>query len=1500
MADGTVVIDTRLNTKGAEAGVSKLKGTLSGMGSAAGKVASGGLKLATNALKAGTVAAAGLTAAALKIGVSFDSSMSKVKAISGATETEFEQLKAKAIEMGDKTQFSMTEAADAMQYMAMAGWKTGDMLDGIEGVMNLAAASGEDLATTSDIVTDGLTAFGMSAKESGRFADVLAAASVNANTNVSMLGESFKYAAPVAGAMGYSVEDTAVALGLMANAGIKASQGGTALRTLLTNMAKPTDNMRGAMEKLGVSLDDGNGNMKSFAEVMKDLRSGFGNLRISQEAYDKTLKELNAALDKGDITQKQYDKSLQDLAKRAFGAEGALKAETAATLAGKEGMSGLLAIVGASEKDFNKLTNAINNSEGAAEEMARTMNDNVEGAFKILQSNLQTFLYEGIYEGMREPITGIIKIGQEYVQAMTKGVQEEGARGLINVLSKEIIPDIIKRATESLPGFLDVGLDMMSSITTGIRQNIPALAPATNEIISALSIGLTAYIAEFFAMGADIIIMICDGISKNSGQIGQEVANAATGIVNSLLSILPSLLKAGMDLIVALANGVSSNIPLIISTLTDVLNQMVAYISNNLDVIVNAAVDLVAALASGLISARSSILEAALTLLNGIVSAVPSIAKNLIQEATKLINQLASEFGNKSNQTKLYSKALELLKNVVVAIGEIVIILLKESPKMVTAVINGIKQLPVHLWTLLQTAIEKVKTWISQMLSAGKDASNGFSDKFMKSIENLPEKLLELLVKVSLKLAVWGVGFAGKAIEIVTSFNIKFIKFLGELPEKVLYALSFVITKVVVFGAKFSMKATEIALKFANAFLKALKELPKKIPGYIQDVLGKFKDMPKSMPEIGENIIKGLWNGIDNAKKWLIDRVKGVGNSVLDGVKDALGIHSPSKRAEKEVGKMVIDGLVLGLQKNEKDAKKAAKKTGNALVSGLIDGVKETSKKASDIMKEMSQEILNTTIEITDSSDWFEEKAASAADAVVHWKSALNSLTIGTKEYADAQKYLAEAEKRANQEMVEATAELTGTTAAWLDNVVSKKEAVEIWKNTVASLTQGTEEWNNAVLYLNSAMREARQEIVDTAISATNASDWFEEDALNAKQIVKYWADILGQLEEGTQEYATAQKYYAEAQRRLADEQNQILKDYAQAQEDIVAEVAANVDSLKTEMEKEMSALRETMQKEIDDLNKIYEDAVNKRADSLYKSMNLFDEFVSTTERTGDSMLSALKSQVTGLENYGDVLDSLAARGLSEDFLDELRDMGPEATADLEVLNNMTDAQLAEYVSLWKQKGKLAHDQAVKDNEQLRIDTEKQIEDIRETYENKMDEVKETYEQKMDEVIRSAKEKLDDLKKNTIQQLKDIGVNVNQKSKENGVSLMDGFAAGIRSKKRELNDYVKSVFSEIVETAKDELDIHSPSRVFRNFGKLSVEGYTLGMEDIDLNKQVQNVFSNGINTLKDITMSLTTSQSSAPVSSSAPVLNFYDTQTSPDAIYQKFYQQQTYGLAREF
>lgn len=435
MADGKIVIETGLDTKGIETGLKKVS-----------SIAKTGIATAVTAISGMSTALAGVAGYSIKVGSSFEAGMSKVQAVSGASNEQLKRLSDKAKEMGATTKFSATEAADAMNYMAMAGWKTEDMLNGIDGIMNLAAASGEDLATTSDIVTDALTAFGLSASDSTHFADVLAAASSNANTNVSMMGETFKYVAPVAGSLGYSAEDCAVAIGLMANSGIKASQSGTALRSMFSRLAKPSKEVKEAMEKLNISLTDSHGNMKSLDTLMGDLRNSFSGLSESE------------------------------------------KAEMASSLAGQEAMSGLLAIVNASDADFNKLKDAIYGADGASAKMAETMQDNLQGKITILKSTIEGLGIK-IYEEIEDPMKEAAEGATDSVEQISSALENGGIDAAVEKTGNIIGGLSVKIAQES-PKMVDASVLLLKSFVQGIQKNKNQLKYASREIIDSLCDGL--------------------------------------------------------------------------------------------------------------------------------------------------------------------------------------------------------------------------------------------------------------------------------------------------------------------------------------------------------------------------------------------------------------------------------------------------------------------------------------------------------------------------------------------------------------------------------------------------------------------------------------------------------------------------------------------------------------------------------------------------------------------------------------------------------------------------------------------------------------------------------------------------------------------------------------------------------------------------------------------------------------------------------------------------
>lgn len=417
-----------------------------------------------------TAGVASIGAAAVKTAADFEAGMSEVAAISGASEEELSALTEEAKRLGAETKFSASDAAEGLKYMAMAGWDTKDMLGGLEGVMKLAAASGEDLGTVSDIVTDSMTAFGLSADESARFADVLAQASSKSNTNVRMMGETFKYVAPVAGAMGYSIEDTATAIGLMANAGIKGSQAGISLRSILTRLAKPPKDAAAAMDELGLSITTSDGKMKPLDQTLTDLRSSFAGLTQEEQI------------------------------------------QMAANLAGQEAMSGLLAIVNASDEDFAKLTESINNSTGAADKMSATMQDNLAGRVEELKSKVEgiAITFGETLIPIVEKVVGKLSDFADWLSQLSPAQQEMIVKiaGLAAVLGPLLIilgqmstgiGSIIKLFPSIKGGVSFLKETAIPGISQGFstltNKALPALGKAFSAVFSPTGLIITAVVA---------------------------------------------------------------------------------------------------------------------------------------------------------------------------------------------------------------------------------------------------------------------------------------------------------------------------------------------------------------------------------------------------------------------------------------------------------------------------------------------------------------------------------------------------------------------------------------------------------------------------------------------------------------------------------------------------------------------------------------------------------------------------------------------------------------------------------------------------------------------------------------------------------------------------------------------------------------------------------------------------------------------------------------------
>ena len=891
--DGTLKFDTSIDSSGFQDGISKI-----------GSCASTALKATTAIIGGAATAVVGIGTAAIKTGANFESSMSNVAAISGATGDELKSLTDKAKEMGAKTKFSASESADAFSYMAMAGWKTADMLDGIEGIMNLAAASGEDLATTSDIVTDALTAFGLSASDSTHFADILAKASSNANTNVGMMGETFKYVAPVAGALGFSAEDCATAIGLMANSGIKASQAGTSLRSIFTRMAKPTKEVQGAMDALGISLTKSDGSMKSLNEIMVDLRKGFSGL-----------------------TQDQ-------------------KAQMAAALGGQEAMSGLLAIVNASDEDFNKLSDSIANCDGAAADMAETMNDNLSGQITILKSGLEG-LAISLYEEMQTPLKDIVKEAQTMVQGLQEAFNDGGLDSLVTKAG-EVMAQIVTEVAQAAPKLIGTAENLVGSFIQGIVDHKSEFAAAGAMMVAELVRAIMDVAGDMWSAGIYLFTEFLQAMTDHSEEMGQSFGEMISKIGEAVQTNLPLIIQAAKDFVAGFCQGLSEEFPgasalldgffqgfldtagEIVQGVVDLIGDIFSVIDSQdpatMEAIGKAIGTIAASIAAlkvakdvvGSVSSLFSILKtfkggvsgivgvvgkavegfalwkggagtlgevialefpklaAFGTILSGLATTAGSVMTKIgsfIGSAVSAIGEFFATFGTViagvgsiiagailavTNFIDMFKNGFSIIKDILMGVGialAAVGAVILGAPALVAAAIAGIVFAVANLVIVIKEHWDQIVEFIQQIPSK----IGEIVDAVVAWFEALPGRISEFLSQVISGIQEWGSNLLESASQVVSTAIDAIVQFFTDLPYKIGYALGFVIGKLIEFGINaVNWVKTNVPIIIDN-IVTFFSELPGKIWTWLTNTYNNFvtwgSNMLQKAREAAQNVI---------------------------------------------------------------------------------------------------------------------------------------------------------------------------------------------------------------------------------------------------------------------------------------------------------------------------------------------------------------------------------------------------------------------------------------------------------------------------------------------------------------------------------------------------------------------------------------------------------------------------------------------------------------------
>lgn len=788
------------------------------------KIADVGTTLTTHV----TVPVMAAGTAAVKTAADFDSAMSKVAAVSGATGDELDALRDKAREMGAKTKFSASEAADAMNYMAMAGWKTGDMLKGIEGIMNLAAASGEDLATTSDIVTDALTAFGLSAADSGHFADVLAAASSNANTNVSMMGETFKYCAPVAGSLGFSCEDTAQAIGLMANSGIKGSQSGTALRSIMTALAGDVKFCGDAFGEMEIATTNQDGSMRELNDILADCRVAFAQMSESEQA------------------------------------------SAAQALVGKNAMSGFLALMNAAPADIQKLEGAISTCSdeidgynGVTEKMAAVMQDNLGGQLTILKSQLQELA---------------ISFGEILMPAIRSIVSRiQGLIDKFNALSpatKETIVKIALVAAALGPLLVVVGKTMVGvGKLMQLVSNLPTIIAGAKAAFSSFGAVIGGISAPVVAVIAVIAALVAAFV--HLWRTNEDFRNKITAIWEQIKSIFSGFCQGIVDRINALGFDFK-NITEVIKAVWDGLCKFLKPIfEGQFQQIANtfkAVTDIILSILDIFIGIFTGDWSRVWDGIKGIFSAVWNFIKDTLKNA---LNMICGIFGTDLGEVK------EFWVNVWTSIKNFFVNIWNGIKNFVSTVLNAIKSFFVGIWTAIYNSVSEkinlIKTVITVVWNAIHTAISTVLNAIWSVITTVWQTIYDFISPL-LEAFRYLFETIFEAIHVIIS------RVMDWIHEKITTAWENI--KAVVTIALEAIKS--VIETVWNAIHTAITTVMDAISNVISTVWNAISGFISGVLNTISSVVSSVWNAIKNTVTTVMNAIKTTVSNIWDSVKNAV------------------------------------------------------------------------------------------------------------------------------------------------------------------------------------------------------------------------------------------------------------------------------------------------------------------------------------------------------------------------------------------------------------------------------------------------------------------------------------------------------------------------------------------------------------------------------------------------------------------------------------
>lgn len=876
-ADGSVVIEIIGDDK-------EFKSTLGSLGTVAGSA----LKGAATAVAAATTAVGGLAAASVKVGSNFESSMSQVAATMGLTTAdiangseEFEILAQAAKDAGATTAFSASQASEALNYLALAGYDAQTAADALPAVLNLAAAGSMDLAYASDLATDAMAALGIEASNENltRFGDEMAKTASKANTSVAQLGEAILTVGGTAKSLAGGTTELNAALGVLANRGIKGSEGGTALRNVILSLSAPTDKAADAMKSLRLEVYDASGNMRPLNEVFKDLNASMENMSEGEKTQ-----VLNEIFNKVDLKSAQ-------------------------------------ALLAGCGDEFDNLADAIANSGGAMQDMADTQLDNLKGDLTILQSGLEG-LGIAAYEGMQGPLREAVQLATSMVGDISAAFNEGGLTAAVGAVGGALA-DMVTYVAGLAPQMINAGVGLLTSLISGIQQNLPALASGAVEIVTSLVNGIATMLPQLATTAVQLVTALANGIAAALPDLIPTAVQAVVTLVQGLIENIPALIEAAAALIQGLTDGVIAAIPILVAAIPTIITSLVTVLLENIPVIIQAGIDLLTALVGALpeiIAAIVAVLpqiidgittallnniplliEAGIQLLTALITNLPQIIATIVTAVPEIVSAIVSAFAG------LAGSIVDIGANIVSGIWDGICSMATWIKDKVTGffsgIVDGVKDfLGIHSPSKVFSDIGN--NTVEGYADGVDDGANANEKRVLNTVGGLSDSMADALGS--------GGGDAGAALmnKLTTSASASLAKVANVASTSVTTFCNGVTAEL----RKVQTTAETVMATLCNAVLGKQTDVVAVANTTVTSICDTILSRHRDFYNVGVDAMSGFNEGLRIQGQQAIATARAIANAIIAEMQRAMDIHSPSRKMRDLVGVPTAQGFIVGFE----------------------------------------------------------------------------------------------------------------------------------------------------------------------------------------------------------------------------------------------------------------------------------------------------------------------------------------------------------------------------------------------------------------------------------------------------------------------------------------------------------------------------------------------------------------------------------------------------------